>query len=183
MKREAYFNSYGKFCMNPDCMYGLGLQVHHIVPLSQDGKDEEENYIILCRRCHQGREVHRNFERTEILLATYKYYAEALIDMAIERELKIDDVRPLFLKRFKVKKVHSLRKKATKKKRKRKSLKRKKAKVTGRSKNYRLISPQNGNREIRDGFGIDGLIYPSRRKFEHAPDPKFEAWEGKIGHG
>ena len=31
------------------------LEVHHIIPRSQDGSDHPHNLVTLCKRCHHGR--------------------------------------------------------------------------------------------------------------------------------
>ena len=30
-----------------------GIEIHHIIPLSKGGTNEESNIGFLCRRCHQ----------------------------------------------------------------------------------------------------------------------------------
>lgn len=41
-----------------------GMQVHHIIPVSDGGDDSENNLILLCYKCHV--EVHRNDWRNYI---------------------------------------------------------------------------------------------------------------------
>ena len=38
----------------------LSLQVHHIIPVEQDGNDDVKNLMLLCAECHA--EVHRRRE-------------------------------------------------------------------------------------------------------------------------
>jgi len=66
--------------MNPRCESGIGLQIHHIVPLSQGGKDKAPNFIVLCVSCHYNKRNHYDVDKNEVELATYKYYFESLID-------------------------------------------------------------------------------------------------------
>ena len=72
---KTEFENFG--CFNPECKSGLGLEVHHIVPRSKGGKDESENYIILCRQCHRGLKNHSNWRKRAVILWTYKFYFES----------------------------------------------------------------------------------------------------------
>jgi len=77
---ESYrgeFVQYG--CFNPDCKSGFELECHHIIPKSKGGKDEFENYIILCRQCHMEGENHSNYTERCAALWTWKFYFESKI--------------------------------------------------------------------------------------------------------
>lgn len=63
--------------MNPLCRSGFNIIVHHIVPLDQGGIDTEDNFIILCFECHTRYKRHSEFYNQEIMLSTWKYYAES----------------------------------------------------------------------------------------------------------
>lgn len=77
MGKEVYLKKYGWKCMHPECKSGFSIEVHHIVPLSKRGVDNEDNYIILCKKCHgKVRKGSRSGE-LEIELAVYKCYAES----------------------------------------------------------------------------------------------------------
>ena len=83
--RESYFNKYGVFgCFNPECKHGLNLEVHHIVPKARGGKDEFENYIVLCYRCHRDFENHSNFRNRRVILWTWKFYFESKMEAEFE---------------------------------------------------------------------------------------------------
>jgi len=74
--KTKYLEKYGYKCMHPECKSGFNIEVHHIVPLSVGGIDNEDNYIALCSKCHgRVRKGSRNGS-LEIELAVYKYYAE-----------------------------------------------------------------------------------------------------------
>jgi len=75
MKR---YGIYG--CSNPECSFGYNLEVHHIIPVAKGGKDEYENYIILCLRCHRGKGNHKNYKQRLVILWTYKFYFESKAD-------------------------------------------------------------------------------------------------------
>jgi len=57
MTRNHGHNLYKKVinqCCNPKCKVLLSpLEVHHIVPVSEGGKNEYINFIVLCRHCHR----------------------------------------------------------------------------------------------------------------------------------
>ena len=36
------------------CKNKKGLSVHHYQPKSEGGRDEETNYLVLCRTCHEA---------------------------------------------------------------------------------------------------------------------------------
>ena len=72
---RKYRAKYGHICMNPDCAHGFDIEVHHIVPKACGGKDRMDNFIALCKKCHDL--VSEGKGPGEIELRTYKYYAEA----------------------------------------------------------------------------------------------------------
>ena len=79
--KKSYMERYRDFgCANPECSFGYGLEVHHIIPVSRGGKDEYENYIILCFRCHRKSGNHRNYKQRLVMLWTYKFYFESKAD-------------------------------------------------------------------------------------------------------
>ena len=76
--RKSYRKKYIEFgCANPECNFGYKLEVHHIIPTSRGGKNEYENYIILCSKCHRGMGNHRDFREKMVTLWTYKFYSES----------------------------------------------------------------------------------------------------------
>ncbi len=52
--KNMAFSSYGENC--EVCGYALSVDVHHLIPRSEDGKDEADNLAVLCPNHH--REVH-----------------------------------------------------------------------------------------------------------------------------
>lgn len=80
MMPQTYLKRFGGFgCFNPECKSGLEIEVHHIIPKSKGGKNEYENYIILCRDCHRGKNNHSNFKDRITALWTYKFYFESFL--------------------------------------------------------------------------------------------------------
>lgn len=48
--------SFGERCANPNCrkgQYEAGLDIHHVIPQGEGGKDVFENLILLCAGCHR----------------------------------------------------------------------------------------------------------------------------------
>jgi hypothetical protein len=94
----AYKQKYECFgCFNPECRSGLNLQVHHIVPVAKGGKDEFENYIILCQNCHIGAGNHSRWRQRSTILWTYKFYIESKWGESLNAdlpELPISDSKP-----------------------------------------------------------------------------------------
>lgn len=74
VSREGYKAKYGYTCMN--CLEPGG-EIHHIVPLSKGGPDDESNLIILCHECHTRRSLHRHHNCEIIHLKALKYYFES----------------------------------------------------------------------------------------------------------
>ena len=75
-RARAYLERNGFLCMVPGCGSSMGAQVHHIQPLSRGGSDEEENYIVLCSRCHLKTDVHADWQSWAVTLLTWKFYYE-----------------------------------------------------------------------------------------------------------
>ena len=64
--------------MHPDCKrFPYQLEVHHIIPLRQSGKDDYSNYIVLCSYCHNHNKLHswKTDNKVQELL-TYKFFME-----------------------------------------------------------------------------------------------------------
>lgn len=51
-KRDGYR------CRGRNCGSEIGLEVHHIVPLSRGGTNHKTNLITLCEKCHLKRHRH-----------------------------------------------------------------------------------------------------------------------------
>jgi len=43
----------GYRCSNPVCRNFITLELHHIVPVAKDGRDDPSNLIALCPTCHE----------------------------------------------------------------------------------------------------------------------------------
>lgn len=164
-KSNSYKEKYGYSCMNPDCKSGLFPQVHHIVPLKNNGLDDYDNFIILCKDCHINFKRHSQYEKQEIMLATFKYYAEGIYGekqdiapevatMPLESTTDIIEENPRaytprsFKPPKKKKERHTL--KQSRPKRHKKAKKRVKEHII-------KISVPNGRRKIRRGFHISAL--------------------------
>lgn len=78
-KRKLYKKIFTK-CGNPQCSFGYGIEVHHIVPLSKDGIDDYCNYISLCAECHRtgGLKLHSRYKDKQIAMFTFKFYDELM---------------------------------------------------------------------------------------------------------
>lgn len=50
--RRLVLHEAGYKCANPVCRTILTLDVHHLVPVAQDGGDTPENLLALCPNCH-----------------------------------------------------------------------------------------------------------------------------------
>lgn len=50
--RKAVLHEAGYKCGNPACRGILTLDIHHLVPVSEDGPDSAENLLALCPNCH-----------------------------------------------------------------------------------------------------------------------------------
>jgi 5-methylcytosine-specific restriction protein A len=72
LERDAYICS---LCKIQDSQMGR-MQVHHIVPISSNGTDDEMNLITVCKHCHS--KIHRN---------GWDKYAESLKKNIKEMEL------------------------------------------------------------------------------------------------
>jgi len=59
-------------CAHPECVSGLNVEGHHIIPLSRGGPDAFWNIISLCKSCHRGKKLHSRWEKSDIELYTYK---------------------------------------------------------------------------------------------------------------
>ena len=75
-KTHKYIEHVGYVCMNPKCKSGVNLQVHHIIPFSKCGLDEEQNFIVLCADCQHKMKVHSNFEEIKNALFILKEFNE-----------------------------------------------------------------------------------------------------------
>ena len=176
-RMRAYKEKYGYKCMNPECDFGFHTETHHIVPLARGGADNQDNYIILCWKCHRLTKRHSQYRKFEVALATWKYYFEALHDSvfagnqppALEDE--IQEKSKIDVLRLSKEKVHRIPWPVSKN-------------VKGKPKNHgrvakhikdhavlakiRLVvlkspveyikySRHNGSRRVRKGFGINCL--------------------------
>ena len=59
-------------CSNPYCKSKSGLEVHHIIPLYQGGKDTIINCIVLCSDCHRGLRLHSDWEYYHAVILNWK---------------------------------------------------------------------------------------------------------------
>ena len=50
--RRLVLHEAGYKCGNPGCRGILTLDIHHLVPVSDDGPDSPENLLALCPNCH-----------------------------------------------------------------------------------------------------------------------------------
>jgi len=50
--RKLVLHEAGYRCSNPVCRTMLTLDIHHLVPISEDGSDTPDNLLALCPNCH-----------------------------------------------------------------------------------------------------------------------------------
>jgi hypothetical protein len=79
MLSETYRKLVSYQCANPDCNYGLDAESHHIVPKRFGGKDKRDNYVCLCKKCHDIKDLHTNHESWMLTLLTWKFWQESKI--------------------------------------------------------------------------------------------------------
>ena len=74
LKQEVYTRDGNscKLCLNDIAQYGR--QVHHIVPVSENGSDDLTNLVLLCKQCHTT--VHK--EGHEDYYGKFRTYIENL---------------------------------------------------------------------------------------------------------
>ena len=65
-------------CCNPDCGMTGRIEVHHVIPLSRGGIDDYINFISLCYDCHRGNGHHRDYDKRQEMLFTWKFMGELL---------------------------------------------------------------------------------------------------------
>ena len=75
-KMRNYKDWVNYVCQHPDCDSGKNIEVHHVMPIKQGGKDEYWNYISLCFRCHRYSKLHRGWEERMTELFTFKAFWE-----------------------------------------------------------------------------------------------------------
>jgi 5-methylcytosine-specific restriction endonuclease McrA len=67
--RKLCFDRDDWHCVHCNCTYAL--DPHHIVHVSQGGKDELHNLITLCRSCHNAH--HDGFLKIELIEGEVKF--------------------------------------------------------------------------------------------------------------
>lgn len=67
--RRQYFKKNKKCCIR--CGYPDQVQLHHIIPVSDDGATVQENLVALCQPCHK--EYHKYFDGSVPLEHFLKY--------------------------------------------------------------------------------------------------------------
>jgi hypothetical protein len=50
--RQQVLHEAGYKCANPVCKHMLTLDIHHLVPISENGPDSMDNLPALCPNCH-----------------------------------------------------------------------------------------------------------------------------------
>jgi len=51
--RKQVLHEAGYYCSNPSCRVPITLDIHHIVAVAKNGKDEPANLLALCPNCHR----------------------------------------------------------------------------------------------------------------------------------
>ena len=73
--RQAVLIEAGYRCAVPTCRTILALDLHHVVPVSEDGDNTADNLIALCPNCHA---LHHRGEISEEAIRVYKGMLVAL---------------------------------------------------------------------------------------------------------
>lgn len=50
-----------EYCLAPEAIFNFPFEVEHVVPISQNGIDEEANFALACRSCN----IHKGNHLTE----------------------------------------------------------------------------------------------------------------------
>jgi len=66
----------GRYCCNPECGSGVGIETHHIIPMKNGGPSKFWNFITLCWKCHRKGGLHRGNESVEMKLFVWKCMRE-----------------------------------------------------------------------------------------------------------
>jgi len=80
--RRQVLHEGGYKCANPVCRTVLTLEIHHIVPVAEDGSDTADNLVALCPNCHS---LHHKGEITEDSIRAWKMLLLA-VNEAYDRE-------------------------------------------------------------------------------------------------
>jgi len=75
-KNITYSIIMGEHCANPWCEDGMDIETHHIIPLQHGGEDKFWNLIRLCKKCHRGSGLHRNWDEMSSELFNWKCIQE-----------------------------------------------------------------------------------------------------------
>lgn len=51
-QKENIFDKFNRVCAICGAPEGKGLHVHHIIPVSQGGTNDESNLMLVCKECH-----------------------------------------------------------------------------------------------------------------------------------
>ncbi len=96
--RHRALHEAGYKCGNPTCRHIVTLDIHHLVPVSKDGKDDPENLLVLCPNCHA---LHHRGEIPASSLRTWKLLLlavnEAFDRRSVDLLLALDQMRVLFV--------------------------------------------------------------------------------------
>ncbi len=79
--KNTAFSFYGEKC--EVCGYALSVDVHHLIPRSQNGKDDADNLAVLCPNHH--REVHIGILDKEDILKFRQLLVEVAEDDSASR--------------------------------------------------------------------------------------------------
>ncbi len=96
--RRQVLHEGGYKCANPVCRTVLTLEIHHIVPVAEDGSDTADNLVALCPNCHS---LHHKGEITEDSIRAWKMLLLS-INEAYDREsvdllLALDKSGPIWV--------------------------------------------------------------------------------------
>ena len=104
-KAERYKRAINQ-CCDPECNFGFGLLTHHILPISKGGTDTYDNFIVLCKKCHNANHNHKAEDIRRIELQTYKIYAERLLLGFTSKDMTDEQFDVLLRAKLKNKDIH-----------------------------------------------------------------------------
>lgn len=84
--KQLVLHESGYKCANPVCRHLITLDIHHLIPVAEDGTDTAENLLPLCPNCHS---LHHRGEISSNSIRTWKILLLALNEAYDKRNIDI----------------------------------------------------------------------------------------------